>query len=63
MERKPDCANQVFQRPDLVNGMIALDIWGYDMPHDWPTWRAMLPHYLATRFLIPGRRGTPAMRP
>ncbi|MEP7266823.1 MAG: alpha/beta hydrolase-fold protein [Saprospiraceae bacterium] len=27
-----------------------LDIWGYDMAHDWPTWRAMLPHYLATRF-------------
>ena len=27
-----------------------LDIWGYDMPHDWPTWRAMLPHYLETRF-------------
>lgn len=27
-----------------------LDIWGYDMRHDWPTWRAMLPHYLATRF-------------
>ncbi len=27
-----------------------LDLWGYDMPHDWPTWRAMLPHCLATRF-------------
>ena len=27
-----------------------LDIWGKDMTHDWPTWRAMLPHYLATRF-------------
>ncbi len=27
-----------------------LDIWGPDMPHDWPTWRAMLPYYLATRF-------------
>ena len=27
-----------------------LDIWGNDMRHDWPTWRAMLPHYLATRF-------------
>lgn len=27
-----------------------LDIWGHDMRHDWPTWRAMLPHYLATRF-------------
>jgi esterase/lipase superfamily enzyme len=27
-----------------------LDIWGHDMRHDWPTWRAMLPHYVATRF-------------
>jgi esterase/lipase superfamily enzyme len=27
-----------------------LDLWGYDMPHDWPTWRKMLPYYLATRF-------------
>ncbi|NND35083.1 MAG: esterase [Saprospiraceae bacterium] len=27
-----------------------LDIWGPDMTHDWPTWRAMLPNYLETRF-------------
>ena len=27
-----------------------LDIWGEEWPHDWPTWRAMLPHYLGTRF-------------
>lgn len=27
-----------------------LDIWGADMTHDWPTWRAMLPYYLDTRF-------------
>ena len=27
-----------------------LDIWGYDMPHDWPTWRDMLPYYLGSRF-------------
>jgi len=27
-----------------------LDIWGPDMKHDWPTWRDMLPYYLATRF-------------
>jgi esterase/lipase superfamily enzyme len=27
-----------------------LDLWGHDMPHDWPTWRKMLPHYLETRF-------------
>ena len=27
-----------------------LDIWGQDMKHDWPTWRAMLPYYLESRF-------------
>lgn len=27
-----------------------LDIWGQEWPHDWNTWRAVLPHYLATRF-------------
>jgi esterase/lipase superfamily enzyme len=27
-----------------------LDVWGQEWPHDWNTWRAMLPNYLATRF-------------
>lgn len=27
-----------------------LDIWGWDMKHDWPTWRAMLPYYVESRF-------------
>jgi esterase/lipase superfamily enzyme len=27
-----------------------LDIWGQEWGHDWPTWRAVLPHYLGTRF-------------
>lgn len=27
-----------------------LDIWGTEWTHDWPTWRAMLPHYIETRF-------------
>jgi esterase/lipase superfamily enzyme len=27
-----------------------LDVWGADMKHDWPTWRAMLPYYLESRF-------------
>jgi esterase/lipase superfamily enzyme len=26
-----------------------LDLWGYDMPHDWPTWRKMLPYYVGER--------------
>lgn len=27
-----------------------LDIWGPEWPHDWNTWRAVLPHYIGTRF-------------
>lgn len=27
-----------------------LDIWGYDIKHDWPTWRAMMPFLLETQF-------------
>ena len=27
-----------------------LDIWGSEWRHDWETWRAMLPHYIGTRF-------------
>jgi esterase/lipase superfamily enzyme len=23
-----------------------LDVWGYDVPHDWPSWRAQLRHHL-----------------
>jgi esterase/lipase superfamily enzyme len=26
-----------------------LDMWGHDMKHDWPTWRAMLPYYLSEK--------------
>jgi esterase/lipase superfamily enzyme len=27
-----------------------LDVWGTEWPHDWNTWRAMLPHYIGSRF-------------
>jgi esterase/lipase superfamily enzyme len=23
-----------------------LDVWGYDFPHDWPSWRAQIAHHL-----------------
>src|SRR5215217_494616 len=26
-----------------------LDVWGPEWPHDWNTWRAVLPHYLGTK--------------
>jgi esterase/lipase superfamily enzyme len=25
---------------------VSLEIWGKDVPHDWPTWRTMLPMFL-----------------
>ncbi len=27
-----------------------LDIWGEEWPHDWNTWRHLMPHYIETRF-------------
>lgn len=27
-----------------------LDLWGYDMRHDWPTWRDMMYHYIGAHF-------------
>jgi Uncharacterized protein conserved in bacteria len=27
-----------------------LDVWGPEWPHDWNTWRAALPQYIATKF-------------
>ncbi len=27
-----------------------LSVWGEEWRHDWPTWRAMLPHFLESRF-------------
>ncbi len=26
-----------------------LDLWGHDIPHDWPSWKRMLDHYLGAR--------------
>jgi esterase/lipase superfamily enzyme len=26
-----------------------LDMWGHDMPHDWPTWRDMIAYYVGHR--------------
>jgi esterase/lipase superfamily enzyme len=25
---------------------VELDVWGHDVPHDWPSWRAQLAHHL-----------------
>jgi esterase/lipase superfamily enzyme len=28
-----------------------VDLWGHDVPHDWPTWRKMLPHVIGTKMV------------
>lgn len=28
-----------------------VDLWGYEWGHDWPTWRAMLPHYVGSKLI------------
>lgn len=42
----PECS-QVLSR--LLTSLAVphtLDLWGYDVNHDWPWWRRMLPHYV-----------------
>ncbi len=37
--RSPQCLAEKGIRHEL-------DLWGYDIPHDWPSWRAQLAHHL-----------------
>ncbi len=46
----PDASRTLSTILDYLRVPHNLDVWGYDMAHDWPTWRAMLPYYLAARF-------------
>ena len=42
----PDASRLIGKICELKGIPNEVDIWGADMPHDWPTWRAMLPFYL-----------------
>ena len=47
---EPD-TSRAFCRPALQQGNhYELDVWGERWAYDWPTWRAMPPVYLETRF-------------
>ena len=42
----PDCSrrfSQILKDKGIPN---QLDIWGFDVNHDWPWWRKMLPYYI-----------------
>lgn len=46
----PECSVQLAEILRTKQIPCRLDLWGYDIPHDWPAWRAMLSHVLSTRF-------------
>ena len=35
-----------------------LDLWGHDVPHDWPSWRAQIAHHLPALLLTGGSDAT-----
>ncbi|MEP7145623.1 MAG: alpha/beta hydrolase-fold protein [bacterium] len=39
--------SQILNAKEIKND---LELWGTDVPHDWPTWRKMLPYVLETKF-------------
>lgn len=39
--------SEILNRKEVPND---LELWGHDVPHDWPTWRKMLPYILETKF-------------
>ncbi|MEO6694585.1 MAG: alpha/beta hydrolase-fold protein [Ignavibacteria bacterium] len=39
--------SEILNAKDVPND---LEMWGFDVPHDWPTWRKMLPYILETKF-------------
>lgn len=46
----PDAARAFSRLLDHKSVPHFLDVWGFDVTHDWPTWRKMLP-YFVERFL------------
>jgi esterase/lipase superfamily enzyme len=42
----PDASRAISALLDYKGIPHNLDVWGHDMGHDWPTWRAMMEFYL-----------------
>lgn len=47
---QPNESHRLSHVLNMKNIPHEIDVWGPDMTHDWPTWRAMLPYYLESRF-------------
>ena len=46
----PGAARELAQILEQKEIACDLSIWGSEWSHDWPTWRAMLPQWIDTRF-------------
>lgn len=46
----PECSKEMGRILTAKGIPNEVDVWGHDMPHDWPTWRKMLPYYLNYKF-------------
>jgi esterase/lipase superfamily enzyme len=45
----PEASKNLSSILTLKNIPHELDLWGYDIPHDWPSWRKMLPYFIETK--------------
>jgi esterase/lipase superfamily enzyme len=46
----PDASRRISHILDQKDIPHVLDLWGYDIPHDWPSWRMMLKYYVPKLF-------------
>ncbi|MFN8346591.1 MAG: alpha/beta hydrolase-fold protein [Spirosomataceae bacterium] len=46
----PDSSRYLSSILSATNIPHHLDVWGHDIPHDWPSWHKMLPYYLESKF-------------
>ncbi|MCE1190481.1 MAG: esterase [Ignavibacteria bacterium] len=47
-DEEPDMSREFSSILNAKSIPHTLDLWGYDMPHDWPTWHLMYKYFLST---------------
>ncbi|HMS63925.1 MAG TPA: esterase [Ignavibacteria bacterium] len=47
---KPQATEEISKILNSKNVPNDAELWGLDVPHDWPTWRKMIPYVLETKF-------------
>ncbi|MBV6479700.1 MAG: hypothetical protein HGGPFJEG_02491 [Ignavibacteria bacterium] len=47
---KPESSKAISEILNSKGVSHNLELWGYDIHHDWPTWRMMVPYIIETKF-------------